>query len=734
MRSVLFTLPRFPRRLGTPSSRFKRWTANAAIGVVLGVVPPGATTIPQALAAPSAWPSDTMALRVPGPLSPRNASYRLAARLDEKTHEVKGQGTLIWRNLERKEASELSFNLYQNAFKHHATTFIREAGAQLRGDEMPEHGFGAIDLSSLKIGGVELISKAQVIDSVLKLKLDTPVGPGSAIEIEFSFTTKLPRTFARSGYSDDFHAVTQWFPKIGVFECDKSSEHCGFRTHQYHGFTEFFSDHGSYEVTVDVPEKFVVGATGIQIAEQKSEGRKKLTFRADDVRDFAWFADPKFVEYKNRVTDKLGDVEVRVLNRPGLGSLDLRHFQGVRAAIHEGEHRYFSYPYKNVTVIVPPRDSNGAGGMEYPTLITSFLSPMPDGVRIIESVDAHEFGHQWVPMMINSDEVEDAWLDEGLNQTFTGQAMDRLFPDGCSSIKVANFCLGDRDVDWMSARGVLRRMPLSTPSFRLSGRTYGSMTYAYTSLMMRSLENYLGPERMVQAMRHYAERYRFHKPRPADFMSAISEGAGEDLSWFWNQAVTTTRVADYEILQVDNQKHELAYGLWDCPPKPPMMPDHVEGAERVEWLRHLTESNQAACVGKPAGRHELSPPTDKEKKASAKDKGKDKQLWDSLVVVRRRGELIYPVDVVIKFEDGSQEQVSWSLAEQNAHPEERMRTLRFYRRAALERAEVDPQIKLALDEKRLNNGLLAKPNMRPVTRLFLTVQSWVQTALDLISL
>ena len=117
-----------------------------------------------------------------------------------------------------------------------------------------------------------------------------------------------------------------------------------------------------------------------------------------------------------------------------------------------------------------------------------------------------------------------------------------------------------------------------------------------------------------------------------------------------------------------------------------------------------------------------------------RDRGKDKQLWDSLVVVRRRGELIYPVDVVIKFEDGSQEQVSWSLAEQNAHPEERMRTLRFYRRAALERAEVDPQIKLALDEKRLNNGLLAKPNMRPVTRLFLTVQSWVQTALDLISL
>lgn len=725
MRSVLH---RTPTHAPPFASRCASRVLLAALGLSVLASPFGP---PAAQASPSGWPSDTVALRVAGPLSPRTASYRLKARLDEKTHEVKGEGTLIWRNLERKETSELVFNLYQNGFKHHATTFIREAGAQLRGDEMPEHGFGAIDVTSIKIGGVEQVGKAQVIDSLLKLQLDTPVGPGSVVEIELGFTTKLPKVFARSGYADDFHAVTQWFPKIAVFECAKDGATCGFRAHQYHGFTEFFSDHGSYEVTVDVPEPFVVGATGIQVAEQKASGRKQLTFRADDVRDFAWFADPKFVEHRARASDQLGEVEIRVLNRPGLASLDERHVNGVRAAILEGEHRYFSYPYKSVTVIVPPRQGNGAGGMEYPTLITSFLSPLPDGVRIIESVDAHEFGHQWVPMMINSDEVEDAWLDEGINQTFTAWAMDRLFTDGCSSVKIANFCLNDRDVDWMSARGVLRRMPLSTQSRRLSGRTYGSLTYAYTSLMMRSLENYLGEERMRRALRHYAERYRFHRPRQADFMAAMSEGAGEDLSWYFQQAVNTTRVADYDILQIENQKHELAYGLWECPPKPPVLPDHVTEAERAEWTRHITESNEAACQGKPAGRHELNPPSEKEKKAA---KGKDKPPMDSVVIVRRRGELIYPVEIVVKFEDGSQVAQVWSVAEQSAQPEERMKTLRFYRRAAVERAEVDPQIKLALDEKRLNNGLLAKPNMRPVTRLFLTFQSWVQTALDLISL
>lgn len=731
MRSVLSTSP---RPLGTPRSTAPRYSYTSrlsALAVSLGIGAWLAPAIPQA--APSGWPQDTVALRVPGPLSPRSSSYRMTARLDEKTHEVQGHALLLFRNLERKETSELVFHLYQNAFKHHASTFIHEAGAQLRGDEMPERGYGAIDVSSIKIGGVELSGKAQVEDSLLHVKLDTPVGPGSVVEVDLTFVTKLPKTFARSGYSDDFHAVSQWFPKLAVFECDKSGDRCGFRAHQYHGFTEFFSDHGSYEVTVDVPEAFVVGATGIQIAEQKKDGRKQLTFRADDVRDFSWFADPTFVEYKATISDDLGPVELRVLNRPGLHGFNARHFDAVQSALREGEQRYFSYPYKNVTVIVPPKDSGGAGGMEYPTLITSFLSPLPAGIRTVEGVDAHEFGHQWVPMMVSSDEVLDAWLDEGLNQYFTSQATSRLY-GSCSSLQLLGFCLGDRDIDWLSARSVYRRMPLSTPSFRLSGRTYGAMTYAYTAQMLRSLESYLGPDRMRQAMRHYAERYRFHKPRAADFMAAISESAGEDLSWFWNQAVFSTRVADYEVMSIENHKYALAYGLWDCPPKPATLPQEIEVPEneRAEWLRQITESNQAACQGKPAGRQELNPPSEQDKKAASKSK--EPQLFDSTLTLRRRGELLYPIDVVVRFEDGSEERLSWTLAEQSAHPEERLKIIRFYRRAAIERAEVDPQRKLALDEKRINNGLLAKPSMRPVTRLYLTLAGWVQTALDLIAL
>lgn len=703
------------------------WTRWLYAGVFLGVLAHGRSGGAQN----TVWPMDSVGLRVPGPLSQRIASYRMNVHLDEKTHEVSGSSKLLWRNTERKEATELVFNLYQNAFKNHASTFIHEVGAQLRGDEMPEHGFGAVDVSSIQIGGVELLAKAQVVDSLLKLKLDSPIPPGTSVEIALVFKTKLPKVFARSGYAGSFHAVGQWFPKIAVFECDKEGTQCGFRAHQYHGLTEFFSDHGCYEVTVDVPENFVVGATGVKIEENKANGRKKLTFRADDVRDFAWFADPDFVETTTRISDSLGEVELRLLNRPGLESTVRRHVAAVGAALIEGERRYYPYPYKQITVVVPPHDGGGAGGMEYPQIITSFLSPFPDGVRVIEGVDAHEFGHQWVPLTINSDETEDAWMDEGLNQTFTAFATERLFQDGCSTLQWLGFCMSDRDADFLAARSVLRRMPLSTVSWKHSPRTYPAMTYGYTSLVMRSLENYLGNEKMRQAMQHYAQKYRFGKPRPTDFMAAISDGALEDLSWFWKQAIQSTRVADYEVMQIENNEHELAYGLWDCPPKPVVLPEHATGHDREQWQQHIAESNEAACKGKPAGRQELEPPSESKKKA---DGTRQKPTWDSAVVVRRRGEFIYPVEVLVRFHDGSQVTSLWSLDEQNARPDERIKTLYFFRRAAVEKAEVDPGLKLALDEKRLNNGLWVKPHNRPVNRLHLTVAGYFQTFLELLSL
>lgn len=724
---------------------------------------------PAAMAAAAEAPSASApALRVPGPLSARNASYRMRVKLDEVNHRLSGEATLTWRNLERQPASELVFHVYQNAFKNYASTYIFEVGAQLRGDSMPEHGFGAMDITALKVNGRDLRERASLDDTLLTVPLDTPVGPSATVEVQLTWTVQLPRVFARSGWADSFHAGTQWFPKIGVFDCADSAASstgaasaqpsCRWRAAQYHGVTEFFADYGVYDVVLDVPAAMVVGATGVLAAEQPGkEGRKLLTYHAEDVHDFAFFADPHFVEVNDRIDDQWGSVSVRLLTRQTQEPYTPRHLAAVRAALLMAEERLGLYPYSAITIIVPPYEGRGSAGMEYPTLFTSIALPFPGGIHALEDTTVHEFMHQYFYGIVGSDEVEEAWLDEGLTQTFTGLVLERMFGERCSELDLPHLCLSSRDLDWAAYRSSTRELPLSTRSYDLPVSLYGNVTYAHTAVMMRTLERYLGPDRMAAALRRYAERFRFRHPRRSDFVATMSEGAGEDLGWFFQQTLDTTRVADYLVLDIENKPHQLAAGLWDCPvppppsPSPPPPASGVKGvlavlsqsqADRRAQADLARESQQAACaqIAKanaadknkdrdkdkswPPGRHELLL-TDIPSTKSA--------LHDSEVIIQRRGELLFPVDILVVFADGSREQATWTLAEQQAEPETRIKTLRYRRRPSpVARVEVDPEQRLLLDERHINNGRYAESRLKPVLRIFLSIVGGVQTLLDLV--
>jgi hypothetical protein len=216
----------------------------------------------------------------------------------------------------------------------------------------------------------------------------------------------------------------------------------------------------------------------------------------------------------------------------------------------------------------------------------------------------------------------------------------------------------------------------------------------------------------------------------------MNEGADEDLGWFWNQALTTTRVADYEILHVNSEEHEAAAGYWDCPPRPlptaPTLPSTDDAQSQAELQQTWKEASEKACAGKPAGRYELAAEPDKAKNATGKAAP---ATYDSEVTVYRRGDFLFPVEIQVQFADGSSESAKWTLSEQQAAPERRFKVLRYLRRSSkVHSAEVDPHAQLLLDEKRLNNGLLAAVDKRPVRRLWLSWQGAVQTLLDLLAL
>lgn len=703
----------------------------------------GAQIIPAAPPTGTPSPAGVPALRVGGPLSPRNASYRMRASLDMAAHKVTGHATLIWRNLETQPVDHLVFHLYQNAFKNFASQFIRDSGPQLRGATMPAKGWGYLDVTGVHIGQTDLLPQTKVVDTLMTVPLAAPLGPSATVEVELDWVVQLPKVFARSGWADEYHAVTQWFPKIGVWDCGTDGKNCRWRAHQYHGFTEFFADYGTYDVELDVPIEAVVGATGVRVSERVDGKRRIERYHAEDVADFAWFADPNFIPVEQRIDDEFGGITMRLLTRRGQEIKTPRHFAAVTASLLEGERRFGIYPYRNITVVIPPPDGNGSGGMEYPTIITSFAFPLPESIRILELTTAHEFGHQFLYNLVGTDEVEEAWLDEGLNETFTSWALDRLYPSGCTMVHLPYLCLNDLDNDWLTYRSTTRRAPLATRSFDLPRGTYGQISYNHTAVTMHTLERYLGSERMIAAMRTYAQRYRFRHPRRADFISAMNEGADEDLSWFWQQALLTTRVADYEILHVSSDEHQPAAGYWDCPPSPlptsTFLENTDDAATRAELQQLWKEASEKVCAGKAPGRYEQPMSSDKDKDKDKGQKGaaakSEPATYDTEIAVYRRGDFLFPVDIKVQFADGSVINEKWTLAEQQAEPERRFKMLHYLRRSSkVWSAEVDPNKQLLLDEKRINNGLLAAADKRPVRRLWLSFQGAVQTLLDLLAL
>jgi hypothetical protein len=597
------------------------------------------------------------ALRVPGPLSPRNANYRIEARLDTDAHVVTGRAHLSWRNPTAQPARELVFHLYMNAFKNELSTFLRESRGVHRRSHMEKHGWGAIDVTRISVDRVDLTAALRVDDTLATLPLAAPVAGGATVEIDVEWKTTLPKVFARTGWHDDFYAVAQWFPKIAVFDDGK------WRAHQHHLNSEFFADFGVYDVTLDVPARFVVAATGVILSETAQGERKTLRVRAEDVHDFAFVACPRF----RVTTEDVGGVEVALYGLPGHAANWPRHLAAARVALDELGRRLGPYPYARLTIVDVPMGAEGAGGMEYPTMILTAEVPVPRAVHLPELVTLHELAHQWFYGMVASDEVEEAWLDEGLTETMTDILLSRMFGSAAADYEIAGHRLSHTEA---SRLGYRRYAAIDPPEQRafdfLSLSSYGAITYAKTDALMRTVEGLIGAERFERGLRRYFETWRFRHPRADDFVAAFDAGAGEDLGWLWDATLRAAKPLDYEVLSIETRARPPAAGLFD-----------VDGGARSE----------------------LTPQPDKG------------SPHVSEVVVHRRGEVAFPVEVRVVFADGQERRERWDGGRSDGA---RWRRFTYEGAQPAAWAAVDP---VALDGDRWNDGRRATDDAAPRTRV-----------------
>ena len=651
--------------------------------------------------------------------------YRIDVRLDAEKKQLVGREHVIWRNPSNDSVSDLWFHLYLNAFKNSRSTFMHESGGRLRSDTMSPDSWGWIDVRSLKLSdGRDLLRTAtfeQPDDdnrndqTVMRVKLPQPVPPGESVSFEAEFRAQLPEVFARTGYKRNFFMVGQWFPKLGVYEPAgmRGRTAGGWNCHQFHANSEFYADFGRYRVAITVPRNFVVGATGPRVSTTaNSDGTVTYVHAQDDVIDFAWTADPDYVEMRRtfsasrEVTGReyeetsrlvgrsidelrLSDVDVILLiHKAHLPQAD-RHFRAAFDSLKWFGLWYGRYPYKTLTIVDPAFGGGGAGGMEYPTLITAGTSVLMNrwplkGVNIVEEVTVHEFGHQYWYALVASNEFEESWLDEGFNSYSTGKVRDATAGGAASVISIPGLKVGSLELARMQNSPNRKSDPILTPAWKFeSGGAYSFSSYAKTELVLRTLEGYLGAQKMARIMRTYHERWRFQHPSSDDFFAVANEVAGQDLTWFFDQAVRGTAVLDYAVASVSSARAPVPVGVFD---------------ERAD--KRLVKVEDA-----------------RKREREEKDRP-----YDSVVLVQRKGEFVFPVTVALHYEGGKVDHRQWD-------GRDRWLRIRTTTPEKLEWADVDPQRKIPLDVDWLNNARRVEADTRASTWWAARAMFWAQTIL-----
>ncbi|WP_304238516.1 M1 family metallopeptidase [Jiulongibacter sediminis] len=495
-------------------------------------------------------------------LAPDIANYTISVQLDTEKKQLQAEEILEWTNTSPVPVSELQFHLYLNAFKDSSSTFMKESGGKLRGDKMPEDGYGNIYMTTIKdTDGNSLLGSLKYLHpddqneddrTVAAIQLKKPVQPGETVRLNIAFRAELPRIFARTGYGEnDYYLIGQWFPKVGVFEQNKDDE-WGWNCHQFHANSEFYSDFGRYKVSITVARNLTVGATG-KLTNQVllKNNLKTLVYEADDVHDFAWTASPDFVVHEKTWKG----VRMKAMMQPEHSSQYKRYFDAAEKSLEYTEELLGKYPHKTLTMVDPPVSASGSGGMEYPTFITcgSYWG-VGKSIKMAEIVTVHEFGHQYFQGILASNEFEQSFMDEGFNQYLEGRIMDEMYGDG-SQVDLLGFKVGDM----ATSRGsyVSMKFPelaeINQPVWEYPKGTYGVMTYTKTATALKTLENYMGRELMDKALKAYYQRFKFKHPKLFDFVSVVNEVSGKDYNWYFDQTFEKSYSCDYSVDSIQNK-------------------------------------------------------------------------------------------------------------------------------------------------------------------------------------
>jgi Peptidase family M1 domain len=671
------------------------------------------------------------------PLSSRVVAYNIDAHLDTDKKILDATETITYKNLTGQSLTTIPFHLYLNAFRPESTFtsethFTGGNHDSEKEDDYPDEKLGSITVSHIDADGYGDLTSAMhfiapddgnALDhTVTELRLPRPLAPNDSITLHLTFHDKFPLSVARNGYKRDFIMGGQWYPKPGVFW------HGAWNCHQYHSSTEFFSDFATFNVSLTLPRRYIVGASGVPTGEVLNPNNTKtLSFYGEDIGDFAWAASPNFTITDGTYLSSLGPVKIHVLALAAHPKAGTRYLNIMQKTLAQFDQRFGPYPYKIITVIDPEPGSE-IGGMEYPTLFTGDTS-WYEPTHITEQTAEHEFGHQYWYGMVATNEFEDAWLDEGINSYTESKVLSAILGTNTSIFDRPYANVADSELLRLEYIAIADYDPVTRWAFKFRDfNSYGGVTYGKSGTLLTTLEGIIGRDTMDEAMRTYFMRYRFTHPTTEDFLRTIEEVAiarGKAIPTTATSTRTQNPVAlsGFSDASMSGAVEGSSLALPSSPPFTPTgHPDYSTAPITNSSLR--TYFNQAVygtqvldytvdSISSDPAQWWLPEPKDN------KDKRQIQYL--STVYLRRKGDFILPVTAEIIFDDGTRLREHWDGVD-------RWIKFTYTRNAKVISAEIDPDHTILLDRDYFNNSYTTAANdipARKISNIWLSLQQFL---------
>lgn len=521
----------------------------------------------------------------------QEVNYNIKAKLDDIRHEIEAFETIEYTNNSTNSLDFIFFHLWPNAYKNKSTAFAKQmlenASTDFHFASEKERGY--IDSLDFKVNGKQLKWEyhSEHID-ICKVYLESPINPGETVKITTPFHVKIPSDFSRLGHVGQSYQITQWFPKPAVYDCD------GWHEMPYLDQGEFYSEYGTFDVEITLPKNYIVGATGNlqtkeeiirlnEIAEETSKIQtfdprdmnfpnsspefKTIRFSESNVHDFAWFADKRYHVLKDSVylenTNHWVTTWSMFTNRDG--QIWKRSPEYIKDAIFYYSKWYGDYPYNNCTAV---RGALSAGGgMEYPTItvIGSFSLALE-----LEEVIMHEVGHNWFYGILGFNERDYPYLDEGLNSFSEFRYLNtkynrKLFlyevmgPKSLAELaNVENMPLENfYSVLMLLPSRLNKDQPMNSHSEDFTSLNYGVIGYHKSALSYYYLLHYLGEEKFNKVMQEFYAEWKFKHPGPKELQHAFESSTDKNLSWFFDELISTTKKIDYKVLAIKENKIKI---------------------------------------------------------------------------------------------------------------------------------------------------------------------------------